>query len=236
MTTLKQVSLTVRSFQPAQNSLDWTNRTSPLADGRVRMSGDAGVGHSGRVLMVCTGNVCRSPFMERRLAQLLPGSSIEVTSAGTAALVGEPIDPGSVAQLASRNCDGSDFTARQLIPEMARAADLVLTAGREHRATVVQLHPKALRYCFTLGDFADLLDGLDVEQVGPDWPGQTQVARIAAAAAARRGLVPPRPAAQSDILDPVHQGPAQFARMAQLIDRALTPVVQALSQPSEHRA
>lgn len=100
---------------------------------------------------------------------------------------------------------------------------------------MVQLNPRALRYCFTLADFADLIDGLDVAQVGPGEPGATRVARIAAAAAARRGLVVPRAAEQSDILDPVNQGPAQFARMASDIERALRPGVRALELPIGHR-
>ncbi|MDN5790607.1 MAG: hypothetical protein L0H25_07055, partial [Micrococcales bacterium] len=77
--------------------------------------------------------------------------------------------------------------------------------------------------------------GLDVAEVGPMEPGATRVARIAAAAAARRGLVVPRSAAQSDIIDPVNQGPAQFARMANAVERVLPPIARALRQPIERR-
>lgn len=196
----------------------------------------ANVEASGQVLVVCTGNVCRSPYIERRLAHLLEGSGVEVVSAGTQALVGESIDPGSVVELAKRQTETGGFTARQLTPQMIGAADLVLTAAREHRAAVVQLSPRALRYCFTLGDFADLVDSLQLEDAVPAESGTTRVARIAAAAAARRGSVAPRTAEQSDIPDPFHQGPAQFARMAGDIERVLSPVVRVFGPTRERGA
>lgn len=200
------------------------------------MNIDAATAHDlGQVLLVCTGNVCRSPYIERRLRQLLEGSGVEVVSAGTRAVVEAPIDQGSVVELTKRQTDPGGFAARQLTPLIIEGADLVLTAAREHRAGVVQLNPKALRYCFTLGDFADLVDGLGLDEVGEGEAGATPVARVAAAAAARRGLVAPRTAAESDIVDPVNQGPAQFARMADDIERALPSVVRALELPIGHR-
>ena len=49
-----------------------------------------------RVLTVCTGNICRSPFIERALQAELDRSwgpgVVEVTSAGTGAMVGEPMN------------------------------------------------------------------------------------------------------------------------------------------------
>lgn len=200
------------------------------------MSTDAGRAERvGRVLVVCTGNVCRSPYIERRLVRMLDGSGVEVVSAGTRAVVEAPIDDGSVVELTKRQTGTGSFAARQLTPLIIGEADLVLTAAREHRATVVQLNPKALRYCFTIGDFADLVDGLDLDEVTAGEAGAPPVAQVAAAAAARRGLVAPRTAVESDILDPVNQGPAQFARMADDIERLLPSVVRALEMPIRHR-
>ena len=52
-------------------------------------------GQAGSILVVCTGNVCRSPYIERRLRHELAGTGIEVTSAGTRALVGHDMDAGT---------------------------------------------------------------------------------------------------------------------------------------------
>ena len=63
---------------------------------------------AGSVLVVCTGNVCRSPYIERRLRHELAGTGIEVTSAGTRALVGRDMDAGSrdILQRSGVDADG----------------------------------------------------------------------------------------------------------------------------------
>lgn len=186
----------------------------------------------GSVLVVCTGNVCRSPYIERRLAQLIDGVGVSLESAGTGALEGEPIDPGSVAELRERGASAGDFAGRQLTSQMIAHADLVLTAARSHRAEVARLLPRSMAYCFTLGDFADLVADLDSkllsdigtrEQVAP-WAAQ-----VASLAAARRGSIPPRPREESDIPDPYRQGRAAFTRMAREVERVLPAVAAVLA-------
>ncbi|GMA87571.1 hypothetical protein GCM10025868_28210 [Angustibacter aerolatus] len=51
-----------------------------------------------RVLVVCTGNVCRSPLVERLLRQRLGTDAVDVSSAGTQALVGEPMTDPAAAE------------------------------------------------------------------------------------------------------------------------------------------
>ena len=53
------------------------------------------------ILAVCTGNVCRSPAVERLLASKL-GPTVSVRSAGTHALVGHPISEPMAALLRQR--------------------------------------------------------------------------------------------------------------------------------------
>lgn len=185
----------------------------------------------GRVLVVCTGNVCRSPYVERRLAQLLAGTGLTVTSAGTGALVGEPVDQ-SVARLLERvGASAVGFAARQLTPQLVAEADLVLAATREHRSHVVQMHPKALSYCFTIGDFADMVGGLDGAGAGIPEPNTSWAAHVAKLAAARRGTIAPRSGDESDIPDPFRQGPGVFERMARSIEAGLPAIVAALTPP-----
>ena len=111
-----------------------------------------------RVLVVCTGNVSRSPAAQAMLATRLAAGSVQVTSAGTEAMVGAPVDE-RMAALLSEEEQGTlrDFRARQLDERMVAAADLVLTMTREHRSAVVTLAPSALRRTFTLSEFAELL-------------------------------------------------------------------------------
>ena len=120
----------------------------------------------GRVLAVCTGNVCRSPYIERRLAAMLADTDLVVSSAGTRALVGAPVEPGSVRALESVGADASGFASRQVTGAILVQADLVLAASQAHRAEVVRVKPSVLRRTFTLGELADLLRDADLEGSG----------------------------------------------------------------------
>ncbi|MCT1603735.1 arsenate reductase/protein-tyrosine-phosphatase family protein [Dermacoccus nishinomiyaensis] len=192
---------------------------------RPRAEAAHAVARGGRILVVCTGNVCRSPYIHLRLAFELAGQGIEVSSAGTGALVGYPIDQGSAALLGAVGVDSSAFRARQLTVQMVEDADLVITATRAHRRLVVQEAPSALRKTFALIDFADLIEGVDKSAVETQ-RGATLVARLVAAAGARRHLVHARPGDEdADIVDPFKQGAQVFARM----ERQASPAVASVS-------
>lgn len=181
----------------------------------------------GRILVVCTGNVCRSPYIHLRLGHALADLGVEVASAGTGALVGRPVDPGSRALLDAAGVESDDFRARQLTAPIVREADLVLTAARAHRREVVQEVPSALRRTFTLKDFADLIEGLGAADVAQA-DGESLVARLADAAVARRHLVHARSDEDADIVDPFRRGPDVFAEMERQAVPPLMTVIEAL--------
>jgi len=192
----------------------------------------------GRVLVICTGNVCRSPYLERRLRQLLTGQDVLVESAGTRALVGADIEPGSTVALEAVGADTKGFASRQLAPAMLDRADIVITATQKHRADAVALHPRALRKTFTLGELADLVRDADLAGAAADpqvsaAAGETPWAAIVAGVArGRRGLHPARSAAESDIPDPYGRGSAAYDLMSTEIESQLPVVVAALTPPA----
>lgn len=119
-----------------------------------------------RILVVCTGNLCRSPLFAALLADRL-GRDAVVTSRGTGAVAGAT--PPAAAVLAARRVgvelDG--HTARSLDDSDIDDADLVLVASRRHRRDVVRRSPRAATRVFTILEFARLAEALVVQQAGP---------------------------------------------------------------------
>src|SRR5690606_29898007 len=100
------------------------------------------------VLLVCIGNICRSPMAQALFAQALPHA--DVSSAGLAALVGQPADPEAQAQIAQRGLDLSAHRARQLTGALVRQSDLLLVMDVEQRRFIEAHHPLARGRVFLL--------------------------------------------------------------------------------------
>ena len=91
-----------------------------------------------RLLFVCTGNTCRSPLAVVALRAELKDDAdlVELGSAGTAAIAGQPASEGAQRVVAVDGLDLAGHRSRPLTPELARSADLVLVMGAAHRAAV----------------------------------------------------------------------------------------------------
>ncbi|WP_460838586.1 arsenate reductase/protein-tyrosine-phosphatase family protein [Nocardioides marmoraquaticus] len=168
-----------------------------------------------RILVVCVGNVCRSPLAERLLRARLP-EGVEVTSAGTNALVGEPMDRQAAAELRERGGSDEGFAARRLTRAMVEQADLVLTATTDIRSRVLEEAPVALHRTFTLKELAALLDDQPVDDLRP----------ALRAAAQRRSEVA---ASDLDVPDPYRRGTETHAEAAQQVDDAVRRIAAALA-------
>jgi len=107
------------------------------------------------VLLVCTGNICRSPLAEALLVRTLKERGIEgvsVTSAGTGAWDGAPASEGAYLVGLERGLDLSGHRARLLTRELVEQSDLILTMARHHRARVDELGGDGR--VFVLGEYA----------------------------------------------------------------------------------
>src|SRR5262245_50441497 len=91
-----------------------------------------------RVLLVCTGNTCRSPMAAGSLRRLLgpDAGRVLVESAGTAAWDDQPPTDAAVRVAAQGGVDIAGHRSRRLTPAMVRGADLVLVMERGHLAAV----------------------------------------------------------------------------------------------------
>jgi protein-tyrosine phosphatase len=161
-----------------------------------------------RVLVVCTGNIYRSPLAERLLKQRLGEAQqvIHLSSAGTLAAVGMPMAAAAGSFLLERGADPSGTRARRLTRELVEQSDLVLGAATEHREAAVQLSPVwSLTRAFTLGEFARLVRAEDATGVVD--PAE-RFAALVQGAVARRGAAGAH-AGDDDIDDPLGAHPRE---------------------------
>lgn len=116
------------------------------------------------ILVVCTGNICRSPLAEGFLRSILVrrfgGAAPTVSSSGTAGWEGSPAMAESVQAALEREVDISAHRARKLASPMVEGADLVLCMAGEHRDAIVGARPAVEQKVFTLKESVRLLDAL----------------------------------------------------------------------------
>jgi len=113
------------------------------------------------VLVVCTGNSCRSPMAQYMLADMLEGTPASVGSAGTDAPVGSPAALNAVEVMREAGLDLTRHRAQQLTSAMLDVADLVLVMDDYHRQRVVELSPDAAGRTRLLLSYVDSGEGVE---------------------------------------------------------------------------
>jgi protein-tyrosine-phosphatase len=183
------------------------------------------------VLLVCTGNICRSALAERLGRAFLQevmgerADAVRLLSAGTRAVVDSAMHPDSALVLRGFGAEAGDFRARQFEERMAADADLVLTMTRSHRRDVLHHAPRALSRTFTLREAADLVAQQGDGPAGDDFPERA------------RGLVKAMAAGRShrhsgdadDVRDPIGRPIEVHEEVGELIAASLLPVLRALA-------
>ncbi|AWP32370.1 arsenate reductase/protein-tyrosine-phosphatase family protein [Pantoea eucalypti] len=101
------------------------------------------------VLVVCIGNICRSPTGERLFKRALP--DLDVRSAGLGALVGHAADRMASEVAAAQGLSLEGHQAQQLTAEMCRQADLILVMEKRHIEQVNRIDPAARGKTMLLG-------------------------------------------------------------------------------------
>lgn len=188
------------------------------------------------VLCVCTGNICRSPVVERLFAAGLKArlgqapTDLVVRSAGTWGLEGSEMEPFAASALRALGGDDAGFRARELAPEMVIDAQLVLCATREHRAAAVSMVPRAAARTFTVREFDRLCSAVEHAELPPG-PLPERAVALVRAVAARRGLIRPESPAEDDLPDPIGAPASVFSTSAVLIETALRRPLDLLAPP-----
>ncbi len=109
------------------------------------------------ILVICVGNICRSPMAEALLRDALRGQEeITVESAGLGALVGHPASEFAVELMDERGLDITSHRARQIEPDLVNVADLILVMGSGHKRTIDSVEPTARGKVHRLGEWRDM--------------------------------------------------------------------------------
>ncbi|KWI25695.1 low molecular weight protein-tyrosine-phosphatase [Burkholderia stagnalis] len=101
------------------------------------------------LLVVCIGNVCRSPMAEALFRARLPG--IDVQSAGIGARDGQAADPHAVDLMRARGFDITPHRARRLLPSLGARADLILAMDLDQKRWLEHYLPALRGRVFRLG-------------------------------------------------------------------------------------
>ncbi len=111
------------------------------------------------ILVVCAGNICRSPtgeyLLKDKLKDKLADSQIKVSSAGLTALVGKGAEATATSIALSNNIDMSEHKGRQLSSALIAENDLILVMEERHLSDLLGQYPQARGKTFLLGKWID---------------------------------------------------------------------------------
>lgn len=107
------------------------------------------------ILVVCIGNICRSPMGEALLRERL-SNEYSVSSAGLGALVNHPADPHSVTIMDELGVDITAHRARQINEQILRENDLILVMTKKQQSHLESEFPFARGKVFRMGHWGNL--------------------------------------------------------------------------------
>jgi protein-tyrosine phosphatase len=186
-----------------------------------------------RVLLVCTGNICRSPIAHGLLTERskrLLGGVIEVRSSGTWGLGGSPATTEGIAAAADLGIDIAGHRASRFTARLARWADLVVTMTTEQEAEVREEAAEAAAKTFTLKELVSILGALP-PAVGE--PTREALLRRVDEASRARAAGRIRPPADIDVSDPLGLSSSAYRAVARELAGLIDDLVRGLAGDRE---
>ncbi|TQL69948.1 protein-tyrosine phosphatase [Nocardioides albertanoniae] len=171
------------------------------------------------ILVVCTGNIRRSPAVEAMLREGVGPNNgvarhgISVMSAGTEALAGYEMDPVIATEVAAVGVRLSRHEAYGLTAEDIDASDLIITAERSHRREVAKLVPSAVTRTFTLIEIAALGAQIGRQALGGNADAAERLRTLVDLAPLQKARRTVRRPADDDLIDLRKRSPREARRL-----------------------
>lgn len=132
-----------------------------------------------RVLMVCLGNICRSPLAEGILQSMVNSQEVQVDSAGTGGWhAGEQPDPRSMAVARKNGLDISHQRARQFKPSDFDQFDHIFVMDTSNRSNVLQLAQEEQHSAKVSLILDEIFPGEDMDVPDPYYGGDSGFDRV----------------------------------------------------------
>jgi protein-tyrosine-phosphatase len=113
-----------------------------------------------KILVVCTGNACRSPMAEGFLKKhLKPEDNFVVLSAGISAIDGIMPTDAAIKVMLEKNIDISFYRTKPFSKAFANIADIVLVMSNMHKDFILNIMPDIKDKVFLYNEFAGIGNG-----------------------------------------------------------------------------
>lgn len=118
------------------------------------------------ILIVCTGNTCRSPIAEAILKKELKdtgksNNKYTIISAGISTINGMNASDNAIEVLREKGIDLLGHKSRVITLDLINEADVILTMTKSHKDILMKLVPEYRKKIYTLREFAGL-ENLDI--------------------------------------------------------------------------
>jgi len=113
------------------------------------------------LLVICVGNICRSPMAEAMFRQRVQAPGVQISSAGIHAMLCAPMDPLAREVLKTHQVPAHRHEARQVDRQMLREAELILLMEQAQIQSILKLAPEARGKVFLIGKWQHELEIAD---------------------------------------------------------------------------
>jgi protein-tyrosine-phosphatase len=110
-----------------------------------------------KILVICTGNICRSPMAEGFLKKGLKSKDgFEVISCGTSAIDGLHPTKEAIQAMEEEGIDISHYISRPFSNYIAGSADIILVMSQAHKDFILHAIPGLKAKVFLYNEFAGI--------------------------------------------------------------------------------